>query len=212
MKQETAEKLVNSSIIASRGENIRCLAGTVLWAVIWAVMLIYNDWVNMGRIEENQMFFGIGMGLWFLCPMIFGRRIIAVMFRAIPGFYGSIFWVLIALVFCLWLALVAGFFGGMVLIMLKGVIRPVYSFTAMAVYNSRINKINAISGDVTPYLEDTKFLKRIDNISENIELFTELKWISEEKYERFAEQYNMFAGFLAAREEYEKNHTANAAG
>ncbi|MDE7293677.1 MAG: hypothetical protein K2N72_04550 [Oscillospiraceae bacterium] len=208
MKQETAEKLINSRIIASRGENLRCLAGTVLWIGIFAVMNVYNHWVNIGRIEENGVFFGIGMGLWFLCPMIFGRKIIAVMFRAIPGFYGSIFWVLIAIVFCLWLALAAGFFGGLVLILLKGVIRPVYSFIAMAVYNSRINKINAISGDVTPYLEDTKFLKRIDNISETIDIFRELKWISEEKYERFAEQYNMFMGFLAAREEYEQQKSA----
>ncbi|MDE6591942.1 MAG: hypothetical protein K2K57_02620 [Oscillospiraceae bacterium] len=208
MKQETAEKLINSRIIASRGENIRCLAGTVLWIGIFAVMLVYNDWVNTGRIEENGVFFGIGMGLWFLCPMIFGRKIIAVMFKAIPGFYGSVFWVLIAIVFCLWLALVAGFFGGMVLILLKGVIRNVYSFIAMAVYNSRINKINAISGDVGPYLEDMKFLKRIDNISETIDLFRELNWISEAKYDRFAEQYNMFAGFLSVREEYEQQKSA----
>lgn len=204
MKLETAEKLVEHHVLASPLKNIGGLTLALLWAA--SCFVIPNIDIlaeKYGNSTFGALFVFAFCIFWGVCPLLVGWKYFIGVWGMLPGFRGTAYLVVLILGVVLVFALTVAYIAGLVTMVLIGVLRPLFTVIAMAVYNNRVSKIIALAGDLAPYLEDDKFLKRVDNMSDSIELFREIGWISQAKYEGFASRYAEFAAFLEFKENYE---------
>ncbi len=196
MKVQNVERLEKMKIIDSAWKIFL----PFIPALAWIIMVMFY-----GQIVGDDTDRTICVVLYLIIlPLIFGIDQLKYGLRLMPGFRGSIGFVIGALIVCFALVLAAVFLCGVLLLVYYGVIRFLISAVSMIVYNVRISRINKLSGNMTPYVNDEKFLAKLDNIYETVDVFAEYRWISKKKFDKFIEQYSLIMGFVNCQEEYSK--------
>lgn len=204
MKIETAEKLERCNILASPLKNIGGLVAVLIYLTFIYCFctegLLSSEFL---KSIPGIIFSSVALIYFIVCPPLFVKQCFGNFYSSMPGLYGSVSAVTLILFIFFFLIYAAVYILGLVLMVLVGVLRPIFTVIAAAVYNKRITGVISLTGDLTPYLENERFLKKLDSISDSIDFFREIGWISKAKNERFTELYEEFAAVLEIKENYE---------
>ena len=198
MKTKTAETLIKLGII----EEKKILLIRFIPAAIWVAIVIVITMLDTMEFDLSQYQSNTAIvikiivaGYFIICPIFYAKEIFVTMIRLSLAWAGIPMLAIIAILFSAAFAVIISFLLGAVLLLISGFIRALISLISMSVYNRRLSKINSLSGNLTEYINDSKFMKTIDNIYETIDIFEEYSWITENNFNRFIEQYSLFKGF-----------------